>query len=115
MKDYLPYLASISSGLIVFLLGNLISQSEKREKADSSVEIKVLDDRAKLTQELWDEVRANRTEISKLTQQLSEEKLNYIKLESKYERLLIKYEELQNKIEELEEKLGASDGQNKNS
>jgi len=79
---------------VVFLLGLFITRLEKSRSGDSSVVIKEIDDRAKLTEELWEEVRLSRVDRARLNNELLEERKRNLKLELQNERLSIQIDKL---------------------
>ena len=100
MKEYLPYLASILSGLLVFLLGRIVDRLERKKSSSDIVEIKEIDDRARLTKDLWEEYRTGKTERIRLNNEILEERGKNLKLEIDKERLAARIEDLEKEIGE---------------
>jgi hypothetical protein len=100
MKEYLPFLASVLSGLLVFLLGHWINKKGRQKSDAATVEIREIDDRAKLTEELWAEVRSSRVEKVQLYNELLEERRKNLKLEMINERLTARIREAEEKLRE---------------
>jgi len=66
IRDYLPALASVVSTITVFLLGRVIVRGEKLRESNAAIEVAEIEDRAKLTGELWIEIKNLRDEIDRL-------------------------------------------------
>jgi uncharacterized protein YlxW (UPF0749 family) len=63
IREYLPALASVISTITVFLLGRVIIKGEKRQESSDAVEIAEIEDRAKLSEELWREINTLRKKV----------------------------------------------------